>query len=96
MNINDKVFNLTAPNFMLNKTYKLSKTGTGTLISVASPFVGNWEFEIDSSELDYGLLCLNLTRYCGGELIQDCFPMLSRQKRENFITPPHIWETLND
>jgi hypothetical protein len=96
MNLNDKVFNLTSPNFMLNKTYKVSKTTTGALICVASPFVGNWEFEISSSELDYGLLCLSLTRYCAGELIQNCFPTIAPEKRESFITPPHIWETLND
>lgn len=96
MNLNEKVFNLVCPNFMLNKTYRLSQTGNTTLILVSSPFVGNWEFEINSSILDYNTICLNLARYCNGELVQDCFPTLPPEQRENFITPPQMWENIYD
>lgn len=96
MNLNQKVFNLISPNFMINKTYKLSESTNSTLISVSSPFVGNWDFEINSSDLDYNSICLSLARYCNGELVQDCFPSLLPAQRENFITPPRMWENIYD
>lgn len=89
-----RIFNLTAPNFMVNKTYKVSQ-GEGVVnISVSSPFVGNWDFEI--SQMTYEQVCSALNLYCAGALAQNCFPSLPAAIRENFITPPSLWKNIDD
>lgn len=44
-----------------------------------------WEFNCD---MDFTALCEGLDRMERGDLIQDAFPTLSAETRENFITPP--------
>ena len=89
-----RIFNLTAPNFMVNKTYKVSQEETGVHISVSSPFVGNWDFQI--TQMTYEEVCNALNLYCAGALIQNCFSSLPPAVRENFMTPPSLWESMND
>ena len=84
-----KVYSLTSPNFMANKVYKVFNKETFTLIQVSSPFVGNWEFELNS--MTYEQVCFGLERYISGKLIQEAFPNLSVDEREGFITPPSMW-----
>lgn len=91
MTLNQKLFKFTAPNFMVNKTYLVKELPQATQINVSSPFLGNWEFELDS--MTYSQICFSLSKYCSGALIQDCFPSLPANARENFLTPPALWET---
>ena len=84
-----KVFDFISPNFLVNKTYKVHQKDESTLIQVSSPFLGNWEFELKS--INHDLICLGLQRYMSGEYIQDCFPNLTVEQRERFITPPSMW-----
>ncbi len=89
-----RTFNFTSPNFMNNKTYKISQSDAVLNISVSSPFLGNWDFQLN--EMTYDQLSHALKAYCAGALIQDCFSNLPPATRENFITPPSLWDNLGD
>ena len=84
-----KIFAFTAPNFLTNRTYKVTEENNVVTVSVASPFLGNWEFELTS--MTYEEVCSSLTLYCSGTLIQDSFQALPPPLRENFMTPPSMW-----
>ena len=88
-----KTYNFTAPNFMINKTYKIYQQNDKVKILVSSPFLGNWDFEI--SEMTYDQVSYALNSYCAGALVQDCFSNLPPILRENFITPPSLWENMD-
>ncbi len=89
-----KTFNLESPNFMVNKTYKvINNEDESVSISVSSPFIGNWDFNL--TEMSYEQVCYALNLYCAGALIQTCFSNLPPSLREKFITPPSLWEGMN-
>lgn len=83
-------FAFKAPNFMINRTYRVVQEEGVVTVSVASPFLGNWEFQLTS--MSYEQVCASLSLYCSGSLIQDCFEALPPSLRENFMTPPSMWE----
>ena len=92
MILNQKIFNFTALNFMVNKTFTVKELPEGVHVNVSSPFLGNWDFQLDS--MTYSQVCFSLAKYCAGALIQDCFPSLPVDVREKFLTPPSLWETM--
>ena len=92
MKLNQAIFNFTAPNFMINKTFLVKELPEAVHVNVSSPFLGNWDFELDS--MTYPQVCFALSKYCKGDLIQDCFPNILPDLRENFITPPNLWKTI--
>jgi hypothetical protein len=79
---------------MVNKTYTVIQKEDIVSISVASPFIGNWEFQLN--EMTYEEICSALNAYCSGELVQTCFSNLLPTIRENFITPPALWKNIYD
>ena len=84
-----KIFDLMCKNFLARKTYKVHDKDSCVLIEVSSPFITSWNFELTS--LTYEQVCFALQEYISGKLIQECFPTLSIDERENFITPSCMW-----
>lgn len=85
-----KTFNFKAKNPFIAKTYTIEKSSIGECkISVKGAFLGNWSFNLN---MDYELACQKLNKYCNDPnvYLQNLFPELSPQDRENFLTNPAL------
>ncbi len=84
-----KTFNLNSPNPFNRKTYTVESKNDGPCsITVKSAFLGAWSFNLN---MDYSILCEKLTYLCSGPdvYIQNVFPELTPEIRENFLSDPN-------
>tara|TARA_B100001059_G_scaffold52822_2_gene46711 strand:- start:9247 stop:9525 length:279 start_codon:yes stop_codon:yes gene_type:complete len=83
-----KTFNLNSPNPFNRKTYTVESKGTNPCnVTVKSAFLGAWSFNL---EMNYSTLCEKLTYLCSGPdvYIQNAFPELTPEVREQFLSDP--------
>ena len=65
----------------------------GDVIRVRDPFF-KWDFTCTSLGLTRADVIAGLRRMQAGETVQVCFPTLSADQREAFVTNPAIWEQM--
>ena len=79
---------MNSPNPFNRKTYRVELKDNGPCnITVKSAFLGAWSFDLN---MDYSTLCERLTHLCSGPdvYIQNVFPELTPEIRENFLSDP--------
>lgn len=77
------------PNPHMPRAYEVS----GDTIRVRDPFF-TWQFTCSSIGLERADVIEGLKKMQDGALIQECFPTLTADQREAFISNPAVWEQM--
>lgn len=85
-----KTFYYNPVNSFARKVYIIQKVNDQTTnVKVKSPFLGNWNFNIN---MDYSTLHDKLQTYSRGDIvIQKAFPDLTPEQREKFMSDPSMY-----
>jgi hypothetical protein len=85
------IYTYTPKNTFARKEYTISLQNQNTSkVTVNSPFLGQWTFNV---ELPLKELRMSLEAYCEGkETIQNIFPNLTPEVRDQFLTDPSFYE----
>lgn len=74
---------------MGRKAINITPCDDGALVRIDHQIFGAWQFVLP---LPFDSAVYGVTQMYRGELIQDAFPDLDAGTREQFITPPEMYE----
>lgn len=85
----------TPKNHFAKKEYTISsRSEDSSTVTVKSPFLGQWTFDI---KIPINKLKTSLETYCEGtQTIQNIFPNLTPEIRDQFLTDPSLYENTID